>query len=288
MRALARFAIALLALLPATTMAADKTGDAIATRDLALIDGTLAAMPAQRAGVPDLYVVGFAGDGNENVFRNEVAYLGTLATRRLDAGGRTISLVNHPDSLGQDERPLATLDNLRHALSGVATAMDPAEDLLLLYITTHGSPKFELSVSLPGHFDTSIRPAALRKALDDAGIRHRVLVVSACYSGGFISALRDPDTVVITAARSDRPSFGCGDTTPATYFGRALLIEGMNRGEGLVDTFDYARRQIRRREKAENLTPSEPQIDVGQNARNWLQAWESTLQPAAIVPYPYD
>lgn len=287
MRAWRHIVIVLLACLPMASFAADDTEE-LAERDIALIDELLAGMPAQRPGVPDLYVVGFAGDGNENVFRNEVAYLETLMSERYGTAGRTIALVNHPDSLARTPRPLATLQNLRHALTGIGAAMDPDEDLLLLYITTHGSPKFELSVAMPGHFDTSIKPTALRKALDAAGIPARVVVVSACYSGGFVPALRDPDTIVMTAARRDRPSFGCGDSTPATYFGRALLVEGMNRDVGLVEAFEYARRQVKRREHAEDLLPSEPQLDIGEQALTRLQAWESTLTPTTVVPYPYD
>lgn len=286
MAPLLRTALLLLALAPLVAVAQETDG--LAERDIALIDAMLAGMPAQRPGVPDLYVVGFAGDGNENVFRNEVAYLETLMTERYGTAGRMIALVNHPDSLGRTPRPLATLQNLRHALSGIGAAMDPDEDLLLLYITTHGSPKFELSVSMPGHFDTSIKPTALRKALDTADIPARIVIVSACYSGGFVPALQEPGTIVMTAARRDRPSFGCGDSTPATYFGRALLVEGMNRDVGLVEAFEYARRQVKRREKAEDLLPSEPQLDIGEQALTRLQAWESTLTPTTVVPYPYD
>ncbi len=286
MAPLLRTAVLLLALSPLAA-AAQGTGG-IAERDIALIDAALSSMPAQRPGVPDLYVVGFAGDGNENVFRNEIAYLETLMAERYGTAGRTIALVNHPDSLGRTPRPLATLQNLRHALSGIGAAMDPDEDLLLLYITTHGSPKFELSVAMPGHFNTSIKPTALRKALDTADIPARIVVVSACYSGGFVPALQEPGTIVMTAARRDRPSFGCGDSTPATYFGRALLVEGMNRDVGLVEAFEYARRQVKRREKAEDLLPSEPQLDIGEQALMRLRAWESTITPTTVVPYPYD
>ena len=286
-RALRTFAL-LLAL--GCTIQADAREDdnPFAERDGRLIDAALAAMPAQRPGVPDVYVLGFAGDGGENVFGNEVAYLETLMSQRYGAAGRTIALINRPDSPERGKRPLATLANLRRALAGMGAAMAADEDLLFLYITTHGTRKHALTVRLPGHFDTAIMPGPLRAALDDAGIRNRILVVSACYSGGFVPALQGPDTIVLAAARRDRPSFGCGDASSATYFGRALLIEGMNRDGGLLEAFEYARRQIARREKLDELTPSQPQVDIGKDALRMLQAWESTLPPAPTVPYPYD
>jgi hypothetical protein len=284
--ALPRIVVLLLAL--ACAGAGLARDDGRAGRDLLLIDAALAAMPPQRPGTPDLYVLGFAGDGNEYVFGNEVAYLGQLMDQRFGTDGRTLLLANHPQGLEPDARPLATLDNLRHALAGIAGAMDPDEDLLLLYIASHGTARHLLTLSQPGLFDTVLKPGQLRAALDDAGVRHRIVVVSACYSGGFIPALQDPGTIVLTAARRDRSSFGCGDSESATYFGRALLVEGMNRDGDLLEAFEYARRQVARREKIDQLTPSEPQIDVGMEALRRLQAWEAGLQRGPVVPYPHD
>jgi hypothetical protein len=261
--------------------------DPVAVRDRALIDARLERMPAQQPGKIDLFALSFAGDGNEDVFRNEAAYFETLATARYGADGRTLALVNHPDSLATAPRPLATLDNLRHALQGIARRMDPEEDLLLLFITSHGSPGHELTVSLADRFDTTLAPQQLRAALDDAGIRHRLLIVSACYSGGFIPVLAAPDTLVVTAARYDRPSFGCGDSASATYFGRALLVEGLNRDGGLVDAFDYARRQVARRETMEGHESSYPQIWIGEEIRARLHAWEADLVRGPVLAYPH-
>lgn len=284
-------AVALLLALAATAAGAADPSEDRADRDRRQIDATLAAMPAQRPGIVDLYVVGFAGDGNEHVFGNEVAYLETLVSARYGAAGRTLTLVNRPDHdnhRDHDAQPLATLDNLRHALRGVGAAMDPAEDLLLLYLASHGTHKHTLAVSQPGVFETTLTPAQLRASLDDAQVGNRIAIVSACYSGGFIPALRDPRAIVITAARRDRTSFGCGDTESATYFGRALLVEGLNRDDGLLDAFAYARRQVARREKDDGFTPSEPQIDIGEDALVALKAWEASLERGPRVPYPHD
>ena len=259
----------------------------IARRDRALIEMRLRQMPAPVPGTPDLYAIAFAGDGDEHVFRNEALYFEDLATVRYGAAGRTLALVNHPRSLDGDPRPLATLENLRAALQGIGTLMDPDEDLLLLFVTTHGSRDHALSMRLEGHVDAGLRPAELREALDMSGIRHRLLIVSACFSGGFIPVLADPGTLVITAARHDRPSFGCGDSGSATWFGRALLVEGLNRDDGLVGAFEYARRQVARRETMEDVAPSYPQISLGTDLATRLQAWEASLERGPRLPYPH-
>ena len=261
--------------------------DAVAARDRALIEARLQRLPPPVAGQPDLYALAFAGDGAEDVFRNEALYFGQLANARYGAGGRTLALVNHPDSVADTPLPLATLDNLRIALQGIGQLMDPDEDLLLLFITTHGGPDHALSVQLPGYFETELRPHELRAMLDGSGIRNRLLIVSACFSGGFIPDLATPDTLVITAARHDRPSFGCGDSGSATYFGQALLVEGLNRDGGLVDAFVHARRQVGRRELAEGHEPSFPQINVGDRIRARLDAWEAALVRGPPLAYPH-
>ncbi len=275
--------VALALLLPAC--AADES---VAERDRKLLAADTAALAPQVPGKADLYVVGFAGDSTEDVFRNEVAYLDTLMSRRFGAQGRVVTLVNHLDSLTTAPRPLATLENLRLALAGIGKAMDRDQDVLLLYLTMHGTEDHELAVTLPPVLEQWITPEQLRAALDDAGIRNRVVVISACYSGGFIPALRDAHTLVVTAAREDRSSFGCGSESDATFFGRAWLVDGLNRGTSFIGAYDIATGEIAQWEREDDETPSLPQIDIGDGIRGPLQAWQAQLRPGPAVPYPYD
>ncbi|TKS53877.1 peptidase C13 [Luteimonas yindakuii] len=269
--------------LPACAQPADDGWDA---RDRQMIDRALAELPTQRPGITDLYVLGFAGDGQEDVFRNEVLHLQQVAATRLGNGGRTLLLVNHPDSLGEDApHPLATRASLRYALAGLGQAMDADEDILLLFATTHGSEDHELAAVLPPMIDEGITPADLRDALDDAGIRHRVLVVSACFSGGFIRDLEGPDTLMITAASADRPSFGCGAEADLTYFGRAWLVDGLNAAPDFIGAYDVATRGIADREREAGFEASLPQISIGSHISRRLQQWQATMEPGPPVPF---
>ena len=260
----------------------------LAERDAALVAAAVAAMSPQRPGHPDLYVLGVAGDGEEDVFRNEVEYLQALAAARLDAGGRTLLLVNHADSLGASPRPLATLATLRDALARIGAAMDREQDLLLLFLTMHGTSDHALVLKLWPLVEATITPDDLRDALADSGIRNRVVVVSACFSGGFVPALRADDALVVTAAHRARPSFGCGTASVATWFGRGWLIEGLNLGTSFIAAYDHATGRIRGWEQARGFAPSLPQIAVGSAIGARLHAWESALPPAGpALPYPY-
>lgn len=247
------------------------------------VDRAVDTLSMDTQGKVDLYALGFAGDGSENVFRNEVDYFQQLMARRFDADGRTLSLINNPDTI--DSAPLATLSNLRRALQGVAGRMDRKEDVLLLFLTSHGSREHELYVDLDPLPLDQIRPEDLRSALDDAGIRWRVVVVSACYSGGFVDALRDPYTLVITAARSDRSSFGCGADSDITWFGKAFLTEALNRTTDFEQAFALTSKRIREWELAQGDTPSVPQMAAGEAIGQKLAVWRSQMKPGPVVPF---
>ena len=254
-------------------------------RDRQRLDAALAALAPQRPGQPDLYAIGFGGDSEENVFRNEAAYFERLMNERFGAQGRTIALINHTDSLGPSPHPLATPGNLRAALAAVGKRMDPEQDILLLFLTMHGTAQHQLLLRMaPKYFDL-IDPDWLRKALDDAGIRNRVLVISACYSGGFIPQLENDDTLVLTAAHRSRTSFGCGADSDATYFGRAWLVEGLNATTDFAAAFEQAKLRIAEREREGNFKPSRPQMAMGDRIGPKLAAWRAQLVPGPAIAY---
>ncbi|HEV7491564.1 MAG TPA: C13 family peptidase, partial [Rhodanobacteraceae bacterium] len=181
---------------------------------------------------------------------------------------------------------LATLTNLTWALDEIAKKMDPAEDVLLVYVTTHGSHDHELLVDLDPLPLDQIAPDDLADALKThPGIRWKVIVVNACYSGGFIDALRDDSTLVITSARSDRTSFGCGADSDITYFGKAFLAQALNQTTSIPDAFEQAKKSVAAWEDAEKDQHSEPQIASTRSIEAKLAAWQRTLHAGAPVPF---
>lgn len=259
------------------------------------IEDTLAAQPGLLAtslarlepGAPghtDVYFLGFAGDAGESVFRSEARYARNLFDRRFGTRGRSLMLVNSMDTVGA--LPLASTSNLEAALAGVGQRMDRDDDVLVLFLTSHGSAEHELSVQFGSLPLNQLVPAQLRRMLDHAAIKWRIIVVSACYSGGFVDALRDEHTLVITAAATDRTSFGCENGRELTYFGEALLAGALTRTHSLIDAFAVARLDIEAREHAEDKLPSQPQIYIGAAIRDKLDRLAPVLarQPAAPLP----
>ena len=156
------------------------------------------------------------------------------------------------------------MSNLRAALDEIGAAINPSEDVVMVYLASHGRAAPELEVSLPPLELAQLTPRTLRTLLDDAGIRWRIIVISACYSGGFIKALEDEQTLVLTAAQGDRTSFGCGHRSDATYFGEALFAESLAKSDSILGAFAVAKKRIAEREAAAGLTPpSNPQASVG-------------------------
>jgi hypothetical protein len=98
----------------------------------------------------------------------------------------------------------------------------------------------------------------LAEALRQSGIKWRVIIVSACYAGGFIDSLKSPTTVVIAAAAADRTSFGCGTASDLTYFGEAFYRDALPEAKTLREAFDKAKTAIAERERRERQESSKP------------------------------
>ena len=90
--------------------------------------------------------------------------------------------------------------------------------------------------------------------------RDKIIVISSCYSGGFIPALKDERTLIITASRADRVSFGCSEEANFTYFGDALFTQALNQTDDLEHAFKLAKATVAERELADSFEASEPQM----------------------------
>jgi hypothetical protein len=128
-----------------------------------------------------------------------------------------------------------------------------------IYLTSHGGPG-----GIVFGPDGRMSPAQLDAALDQwCQARPTVVVVSACFSGVFIPALSAPNRMVLTAARRDRSSFGCGAGATYPYFDGCIL-SSLDEARDFLDLAALARTCVSDRETAERLRPaSEPQLFVG-------------------------
>ncbi|HEY8326839.1 MAG TPA: C13 family peptidase [Rhodanobacter sp.] len=243
----------------------------------------LAQLGPRVPGKPNLYLLVFAGDGSEDVFRNEAEYAAQLFAQRFGATTHSLVLENNPASL--TTRPLASWSNLETALEGLGKVMQPDQDILLLYLTSHGGEDHSLLVDMDPLPLDQIGASDLAGILSMHPFKWKVLVVNACYSGGFVPPLRGPGTLVLTAARADRSSFGCGSDSDITYFGKAWLVDALNHTPDFIEAFKQASGEISQWEQKDKLTPSEPQIDIGSGIAGQLALWRKNITPGPALPF---
>ncbi|MFL6604387.1 MAG: C13 family peptidase [Steroidobacteraceae bacterium] len=211
-------------------------------------------------GAANVFFVGFAGDGEQSIFKREALFAETVFAEHFSSDDRAVELINDNDD--RDSYPIASVSGLQQSLKLIASRMDPEQDVLVLMLTSHGSQDGLAVVngSLPL---TQLSPVELRHALDESGIKWRVVIVSACYSGVFLDALKGDGTLVITAADADHSSFGCDDDRDLTYFGEAFLKDSVPTSRTLEEAFRKAAALITQRETSEHKIRSNPQMWVG-------------------------
>jgi Peptidase C13 family len=229
-----------------------------------------------KEGITDLFFIGFAGDADEDVFMNEAIAAQGIMNNYFDAFGRTLVLINNEDTV--DRTPLANSHNLKNSIIETAKLMNTGEDILFLFLTSHGSEDHYLSANFPPFKLNDINATSINNALNEAGVKWRIIIVSACYSGGFIEPLANPYTLLITAASADRHSFGCGHNGKYTYFGDAYLENGLRQTKSFIKAFDHAREIIYDKENKEEFKNSNPQIRIGSEIESKLIEYEKMLE----------
>lgn len=231
-----------------------------------LLDEALARVPRSAPPV-QLYSLVVAGDGQQSVFMREADYVSNMLKVRFGASGQ-VTLVNHRDHM--TTRAMATRENLTRAARTLAERSGP-EDLVFIYLTSHGSQDHQLVLDQPRLQLADLSADELASALAPLKNRDKVIVISACYSGGYITPLKDERTLIMTAARADRVSFGCSEEADFTYFGDALFAEALNQTDDLKQAFELARASVAEREQREGFEASEPQLWAPPNV---LEHWQ--------------
>jgi len=215
--------------------------------------------PAQAAGWQAVLV---AGDNAEPVFDNAVEAvnrwllgIGVAASDifRLSASARPFHTASEPASA-------------RLILGRVAALRPGRGDGCFVFITSHGQRNQGIWLAASGEF---LEPAALARALS-VGCRNvpTVVIVSACYSGAF-TAMRAPNRIIMTAARPDRPSFGCQADRTYTVFDECLLAV-LPQAATWRGVYEGTLGCVRLRERELGVLASQPQAFFGKAVRKLM------------------
>jgi len=249
----------------------------LVTAQPALLQAEVAQLAPQRKGITDVYALGIAGWSDQDVFVKELdGGLKALADV-LPIRDRIIRLINNRDTLGNI--PVADFKNFAAAVHAVGTIMDKDEDVLVLFMTSHGE-KTGFALQLPGT-RAELTPQQVAATLDGEGIRNRVVIVSACYAGIFVAPLQNDNTIVMTAADAKSTSFGCAPERDWTYFGDAFFRQSLHPGMDFENAFDRARILIQGWELMDRAPPSNPQGSFGPALVDKLAPLFGSAQSAA-------
>ncbi len=237
---------------------------------------TLGSITPGKKGVVDAFVLVIGLDADP-VFGKESAETARVLSRRYNAIGHTVILAS-----GSNIAPDGSPANLAASLAAISAKMNKDEDVLVLYATAHGAPGIGIVYKEGNKSYGLVAAERLGSLLDEVGIRRRVLLISACYSGQFVGALASADSAIVTAANDDRTSFGCAPGNDWTFFGDALINNAFRKPTPLEGAADEAFKLIAEWEFAKSLTPSNPRIFVGDQAKLWLAALEKRI-PVAVT-----
>lgn len=237
-------------------------GDSAADFDhaqLGLLDAEIARFTPPRPGVATVYALGISG-WSDDVFLKELdgalAAIGTI----LPIQGHTLRLINHRET--EETAPLANQHNFVAAVHQLGQRMNKDADILLLLMTSHGQPS-GFGLRLPNDIKSELTPRLIAATLDREGIKNRIVIISACFSGAFVPPLANDDTIILTASDAKNTSFGCAPERDWTYFGDAFFRQSVGPGIDLQQAFDHARTLIQGWELLDRVPPSNPQSHFG-------------------------
>jgi hypothetical protein len=226
----------------------------------ALLQAEVARLAPAKKGATNIYAIGIAGWADQDVFIKELdgglAAIGGI----LPIQNRTLRLVNHRQTI--ENIPFANQRNFAAAVHALGAVMDKKADVLVLLMTSHGQPS-GLALRLANEVTSELSPQEFAATLDHEGIRNRVVIVSACFSGIFVPPLANDDSIVLTASDAKSTSFGCAAERDWTYFGDAFFRQSLRPGTDLRRAFDNARVLIQGWELMDRAPPSNPQGHFG-------------------------
>ena len=196
-----------------------------------------------------------AGDSSTPAFDNGVEEM----RAKLQAHGVTNITIYSADPASV---PRERLSNSRNVAAGLRGGGGQA---CLAFMTSHGNEDgFYLSpdrrLLSPGMLD--------RLLAEGCGSVPTVVVVSACHSGTFIdNGVRKPNRVILTAAATNRTSFGCGADDEYTYYDWCLLhqFDGATTWSELSAA---TRSCVEGLERKMGVKASMPQLFVGSEVAN--------------------
>ncbi len=200
-----------------------------------------------------------AGDDEEPAFDNAVDAM----AEKLAGFGVPPANIAILKASGRD-RQAARDANIVRAFEN----LNPAPgDGCFIFVTSHGVEGKGLFIKRDRAF---LSPGELDDLLSGScAARPTVVIASGCFSGSFADGwMPEANRVILTAAREDRPSFGCSAEREFTIFD-ACILESLARKVEWRAIMERARGCVAESERLLGVeTPSSPQMALGADVGN--------------------
>jgi hypothetical protein len=212
-----------------------------------------------------IYAITYAPYADEKTFKQESALVASTLEKRFNI--KVLQLVNHASTV--KTLPWATQQNLKKSIAVFSKQMQKDKDILIVYLTSHGAEDGTLSARHWPLDTESLLPSELSVMLKDADIKYTAIIVSSCYAGTWIKPLENDNRLIMTAADANHTSYGCGNFSDITFFGKAMFGEAFNQTSSFEQAFNIAKPVIKQREEKAGKDDgfSNPQLIIGKSIK---------------------
>ncbi|MBU1344750.1 MAG: C13 family peptidase [Proteobacteria bacterium] len=178
----------------------------------------------------------------------------------------SILLLSNQHELSDINYPFAIKKNMNRVLTNIA-GLSNQNSLVVVLLASHGAPnKIRIKIG-NGGYSVDLTSQEVKRYLEQLESIPTIILISACYSGSFMTELAGENRIIITSASKDRVSFGCSPKGKNTYFIRELFQNNFNASKSLSELFLQASQQVAEKEKRNNLSASQPQMYVGERMK---------------------
>jgi len=230
---------------------------------------------AQDPNSIDMYFLGVAGDGRQEIFRRDVELVQNLFDQQYDTEQRSLLLVNSRQM--NAARPLATLASIEQSLQSLAEKMDPDQDVLFLFLSGSATRDSAFYLEQPGIELENISADKLGSLLASLAVKNKIVMVSSCFAGGFIKPLKDNGTMAIVASGKNKAIFTCGGIKASSEFTHTFFNDYFTQSADFYQAFEDTRDKLATLEQQLGYAPSAPLIFRPRAMISVMEAWRNQL-----------
>ncbi len=231
----------------------------------------LAALRAPSAEGGRLIFIGAALNGREDVFDRDIRAFDKRLRPVFGDRYRAVLLSNVRVAASPRPLPLATIEHLDEVFDTLQQTRRQGDRYVVL-MSTHGMPGW-LEVEQAALWKTSrvLVSAKLAAWAQQLAPQPTWMLVSACFSGSHMAALKQDHLLVMTASDARSPSFGCNDKEVNTWFVRELLAAlETDSDKALSHVWQRTLGTVAAQEKKLGLKPSFPQMQSSARMEPYL------------------